>query len=159
MRKLMTAALALAGLSSSALADDTSVEALVGLTFPVTVAPAGNTPEYAEQVFSVQFAPNGEMLVTPPSGNPVNSGPPSTYSVETVDDSGGSVTSYQLTLNLSLIYIKDVQEPTGSVPTPTPYSSSADCRFDMQIETRQFSYVYCAFAYLQDGGRVVFGND
>ena len=46
MRKLMTAALALAGLSSSALADDPSVEALVGLTFPVTVAPAGNTPEY-----------------------------------------------------------------------------------------------------------------
>ena len=159
MRHLILAIAVLSGSSTPVLAEDAAIDTLIGLSIPLTVQPAGNTPINAEQNFSVQFAPNGELLISPPQGVPAPTGLPSTYSVDDVDTGDEFSTTYQVTLTLNLIYIKDVSEPTGPVPTPMTYQTIANCQLEMRTEIRALTDTECEFSALPDGGPVTVGVD
>ncbi len=157
MRHLISAIAVLAGSSTPVLAEDAAIDALVGLSIPLTVQPAGNTPIHAGQNFSVRFAPDGELLISPPEGVPAPTGLPSTYSVDDADAGDEFSTTYQVTLTLNLIYIKDLSEPAGPVPTPMPYQTIANCQLEMRTDIRALTDTDCVFPGLPDGGSVTVG--
>lgn len=148
----------LAGLVGPALAQDAAGDALAGVSFPVTVRPAGNTQIYAEQGFSVLFAPGGQLYVTPPAGIPAPEAALNSYTVEDVEEGGSGSATYRVTLTLNLLYIKDIHDPTGPVPAPLPYSDSTTCHFTVQTGLDQVEYSDCVLAALPDGGPVTVGD-
>lgn len=155
MRHLISAFAVLAGLSTPVLADsDATMRELVGLSFPITVQPDGNTETHARQAFTLQFAPDGRVLVLSSDGSQVPGLPSSTFGVQNVDTSEGYSLVYQISMVLNLIYIKDVPDPAGTVPTPMPYDTIVICRLETPNGGGELNEVDCDFLSLPDGGSV-----